>query len=55
MEISSANVKCSENFIDTVYDYHTTIVEKSNGKLLVNIGQPKRRVATIIDLSGQLT
>lgn len=37
MEISSTNVKYSDNYIDTVYDYHTTIVEKSNGKLLVRI------------------
>lgn len=37
MEISSSKVKYSENFIDTVYDYQTTIVEKSNGKLLVSI------------------
>lgn len=36
MEVSSANVKYSEDFIDTVYDYHTTTVEKSNGKLLVS-------------------
>ncbi|KAG5672835.1 hypothetical protein PVAND_002925 [Polypedilum vanderplanki] len=36
MEISSPNVKYSENFIDTVYDYNTTFVEKSNGKLLVH-------------------
>jgi hypothetical protein len=37
MEISSSNVKYSDKFIDTKYDYHTTIVEKSNGKLLVSI------------------
>ena len=37
MEISSAKVKYSEEFIDTIYDYQTTIVEKSNGKLLVRI------------------
>lgn len=37
MEIHSANVKYSENYIDTVYDYQTTIVEKSNGKLLVSL------------------
>lgn len=36
MEVSSENVKYSEDFIDTVYDYQTTIVEKSNGKLLVS-------------------
>jgi hypothetical protein len=36
MEISSTNVKYSENFIDTVYEYNTTLVEKSNGKLLVS-------------------
>lgn len=37
MEILSENVKYSENFIDTVYDYNSTVVEKSNGKLLVSI------------------
>lgn len=37
MEISSANVKYSEEYIDTVYDYQTTLVEKSNGKLLVSL------------------
>lgn len=36
MEISSDKVKYSENHIDTIYDYQTTIVEKSNGKLLVS-------------------
>lgn len=36
MEISSANVKYSDSFIDTIYDYQTTLVEKSNGKLLVS-------------------
>lgn len=36
MEVNSAKVKYSEKFIDTVYDYQTTIVEKSNGKLLVS-------------------
>lgn len=36
MEISSENVKYTDDFIDTVYDYQTTIVEKSNGKLLVS-------------------
>lgn len=46
MEISSTNVKYSENFIDTVYDYQTTIVEKSNGKLLVS--------ATIKNLTPRL-
>jgi hypothetical protein len=42
MEIQSANVKYTEEFIDSVYDYQTTIVEKSNGKLLVSF-------VTIID------
>lgn len=36
MEVSSANVKYTEDFIDTVYDYQATTVEKSNGKLLVS-------------------
>lgn len=36
MEISSENVKYSENYIDTVYEYQTTVVEKSNGKLVVS-------------------
>lgn len=40
MEISSSNVKYSENFIDTIYDYQTTVVEQSNGKLMVRIECP---------------
>lgn len=48
MEISSANVKYSENFIDTVYDYQTTIVEKSSGKLIVSPECVK--FVTVIDL-----
>ncbi|CRK95020.1 CLUMA_CG008506, isoform A [Clunio marinus] len=36
MEISSTNVNYSESFIDTIYDYQTTFVEKSEGKLLVH-------------------
>lgn len=43
MEISSANVKYSENFIDSIYDYQTTLVEKSNGKLLVSIDRQFNR------------
>lgn len=37
MEISSANVKYSNEFIDVVYDYSTTFVEKANGKLIVSV------------------
>lgn len=36
MEISSEKVKISEEFIDVVYDYNTTYVEKDNGKLIVS-------------------
>jgi hypothetical protein len=36
MEISSAKVKYSEDFIDVVYDYSTTYVERDNGKLIVS-------------------
>jgi hypothetical protein len=37
---SSDQLKIIEKYIDTKYDYHTTIVEKSNGKLLVSIDFP---------------
>lgn len=37
MEISSANVKYSNEFIDVVYDYNSTYVEKANGKLIVSV------------------
>lgn len=37
MEISSPNVKYSKEFIDVVYDYNTTFVEKSNGKIIVSV------------------
>lgn len=36
MEISSAKVKYSQEFIDVIYDYNTTYVEKDNGKLIVS-------------------
>jgi hypothetical protein len=39
MEIKSENVKYSEKFIDTVYDYQTTFVENSDGKFIVSIIQ----------------
>ncbi|CAG9807938.1 unnamed protein product [Chironomus riparius] len=35
MEILSENVHYSENYIECIYDYNTTFVAKSNGKLLV--------------------
>lgn len=53
MEISSANVKYSENFIDTKYDYHSTIVEKSNGKLIVSSECVK--FITVIDLCRKVS
>lgn len=37
MEIISENVHYSENHIESIYDYNTTFVEKSNGKVLVSI------------------
>lgn len=37
MEISSANVNYSNDFIDVVYDYNTSYVEKANGKLIVSV------------------
>lgn len=36
MEISSANVKYSNEFIDVVYEYNSTFVERANGKLIVS-------------------
>lgn len=36
MEISSANVKYSEDYINAAYDYTTTFVEKENGKIIVS-------------------
>lgn len=36
MDISSDKVKYSEEFIDVIYDYSTTYVEKDNGKLIVS-------------------
>jgi hypothetical protein len=37
MEIKSPNVHYSENFIDVMYEYQTTIVEKEkSGKLMVS-------------------
>lgn len=53
MEISSSNVKYSDNFIDTVYDYQTTMVEKSNGKLLVSSEEytsPRLLIHSTIDV-----
>lgn len=37
MEVLSRNVNYSENYIESVYDYSTTFVEKSDGKLLVSV------------------
>lgn len=37
MEVQSENVKYSENYIDVIYEYNTTVVEKSDtGKLMVS-------------------
>lgn len=36
MEISSSKVFYSEQFIDVIYDYNTTYVQKDNGKLIVS-------------------
>jgi hypothetical protein len=36
MEILSDKVDYSENYIDCIYDYSTTFVEKSNGKIRVS-------------------
>lgn len=33
--VSSPNVKYSENYIEAVYDYHSTKVEKRGSKYLV--------------------
>ncbi|XP_070503970.1 inositol-3-phosphate synthase isoform X1 [Chironomus tepperi] len=35
MEILSDKVRHSENYIECIYDYNTTFVEKSNGKIIV--------------------
>lgn len=41
MEIVSENVRYSEDYIEAIYDYSTTLVEKSNdGKLKVSLPQP---------------
>lgn len=37
MEISSSAVQYSNEFIDVVYDYNISHVEKTNGKLIVSV------------------